>query len=626
MELRQETTATAFQGARTGALLAALLVDPNRPLSVHRLASAVWDGAAPASAASSLANHVARLRRLLGPDGRTRLRTVPPGYELTVGPGELDAAEFSGELRQARAARLKGDWQQVADRTGAALGLWRGTPLSNLGPLGPDLRAEVHRLGEARLEALEWYHEAELELGRHQGLVSGLTRLAHEHPLRETFHGQLMRALHRSGLRAEALAAYQGLRSALVDQLGIDPGPALQRIHQEVLQTSGTIPRPRRSAAAEAPAESRHSRTRPSQIPPCPSHFTGRESEVAGLCAALTTPAEQGRVAVVSGMAGAGKTALALRTAQLLQEQFPDGQLYVNLLGSTTGRWPLHPAQALAALLHDLGHPPGRIPEDVDAAAALLRSTLVERRALLVLDSAACAAQVRPLLPSGPGCAVLVTSRLSLTALDSAAKLRLGPLPLPDALDLIGRASGRAHGELDSPAAARLVELCTRLPLALRIAAARLAARRALGITALVEELTLLDERLDGLEHDDLSVRQSLRVTYDWLCENGRPLDNAAAAALLRMGSVDLPAYTAPAVARLLDTDDNHADRVLNRLAEVALAEECGRGRYTTHELVRAFARELARERAAVAGAGSSTVLAVPGALAATVPAGVIAR
>ncbi|MGW0907477.1 tetratricopeptide repeat protein [Streptomyces sp. NPDC002853] len=291
-------------------------------------------------------------------------------------------------------------------------------------------------------------------------------------------------------------------------------------------------------------------------------------------------------------MAGVGKSALALHVAHRLRTRFPDGQLYINLRGATPGMTPLTPSQALAALLRDLGVDASHSPEHPDAAAALLRSLLAPTRTLVVLDDAATAAQVRPLLPAGPGCAVIVTSRSPLTALDGAGRFPLEPLSEGDSVALLRAVSGRAGLDEGHP----LVELAGRLPLALRIIAARLAARRALTPDALAELLTVSGGRLHHLEHDDLSVRRSLAVALDALRTSERESDRDAAAALAALGALDLPAYGVPLVARLLGLEEWRAGAALDRLVDVALLDETAYGRYAPHDLVRDFAREAAHQ------------------------------
>ncbi|MER6472108.1 AfsR/SARP family transcriptional regulator [Streptomyces collinus] len=691
-----DNSVRAIGSPKVRALLVALLLEAGRVVSVESLKDALWGGAPPVSAQASLHNHVTRLRRLL--DDPERLRAVAPGYLLRVDDGELDVHVFESRVAEARAAHARSDWAGVVRPCTAALSLWRGAPLSGL-PADFGGYAFVQRLEEARRLLLEWRYDAELALGgaRVAGLVPELAALVAEHPLREAYHRQLMLALHRTGRQAEALAVHRDLRARLVDELGIEPGPAVRQAHVEVLRgssdtptvpaarTGGAVPLRRvstetaagaavggvpvpvggpsdsgalvrgalasepavggpvatatilrstaapgegrpgeptiRDAAAPAPMpESAAAPTpvsaspatggeaartaegsmppapgtaaprtpAPAQLPPPPANFTGRAAEYRELHESLAE--RRSRLAVISGMAGVGKSALALHVAHGLRERFPDGQLYVNLHGAAPGTGPLTSAQALAALLRDLGAEPRTIPEHPDAAAALLRSLLAPARVLLVLDDAASAAQVRPLLPAGPGCAVIVTSRSPLTALDGARRLPLGPLTDEDSAALLRAVSGRTG--LDAGHA--LVELTGRLPLALRVVAARLAARRALTPDVLAGQLAATGGRLHHLEYDDLSVRRSLAVAHDALAAADREADRDAALVLRRIGALDLPSYSAPLVARLTGTDARRAEAALDRLVDVALLEETAFGRYAPHDLVRDFARELA--------------------------------
>ncbi|MFH8901839.1 AfsR/SARP family transcriptional regulator [Streptomyces coeruleorubidus] len=580
---RSEARGVASPKSRV--LLAALLLDAGRAVSVESLREALWGGAPPVSAQASLHNHVARLRRLL--DDPERLRTVPSGYVLRVDEGELDVHVFDAHVAAARAAHAGQDWERVVRECAAALALWRGAPLAGL-PTEVGGYAFARRLREGRLLLLEWRYDAELALGgpRLEGLVPELAALTAEYPLRETYHRQLMLALHRTGRQAEALAVHRDLRTRLVDQLGIEPGPGVQEAHVEVLRgVVGRSPSP-----AQPP---------PAQLPSAPAHFTGRAAVRDSLRRTLTTSGAHSTTpttpatAVISGMPGVGKSALALHVAHELAERFPDGQLYLDLHGATPGMAPLAPGQALTALLRDLGADPCRIPELPDAASALLRSLLAPTRTLLVLDDAASAAQVRPLLPGGAGCAVIVTSRSPLTTLDGVARFPLGPLSDEESAALLVAASGRS-GLAGSDAARRLVELTGRLPLALRIVAARLAARQALTPDVLAGQLADTEGRLRHLEYDDLSVRRSLAVAHDALAGSEREADRDAALVLRRIGALDLPTYGAPLLARLTGTGELRTEAALDRLVDVALLQEPAYGRYAPHDLVRDFARELA--------------------------------
>ncbi|MFH9061676.1 AfsR/SARP family transcriptional regulator [Streptomyces coeruleorubidus] len=580
---RSEARGVASPKSRV--LLAALLLDAGRVVSVESLREVLWGGAPPVSAQASLHNHVARLRRLL--DDPERLRTVPSGYVLQVDEGELDVHVFDAHVAAARAAHAGQDWERVVRECAAALALWRGAPLAGL-PTEVGGYAFARRLREGRLLLLEWRYDAELGLGgpRLDELVPELAALTAEYPLRETYHRQLMLALHRTGRQAEALAVHRDLRTRLVDQLGIEPGPGVREAHVEVLR--GGVGR------SPSPAQ-----PQPAQLHPAPAHFTGRAAVRDSLRRTLTTPGAHSATptspatAVISGMPGVGKSALALHVAHELAERFPDGQLYLDLHGATPGMAPLTPGQALTALLRDLGADPCRIPELPDAASALLRSLLAPTRTLLVLDDAASAAQVRPLLPGGAGCAVIVTSRSPLTALDGVARFPLGPLSDEESAALLVAASGRA-GLAGSDAARRLVELTGRLPLALRIVAARLAARQALTPDVLAGQLADTEGRLRHLEYDDLSVRRSLAVAHDALAGSEREADRDAALVLRRIGALDLPTYGAPLLARLTGTGEPRTEAALDRLVDVALLQEPAYGRYAPHDLVRDFARELA--------------------------------
>ncbi|MFF5967541.1 BTAD domain-containing putative transcriptional regulator [Streptomyces collinus] len=583
-------TARAVAGPKSRVLLTALLLDAGRAVSVESLKDALWGEAAPVSAQASLHNHIARLRRLLDDPGR--LRTVPSGYVLRIGEGELDVHVFDAHVAEARAAHTGRDWERVVRVCTDALALWRGAPLAGLPPEVGGY-AFSQRLCEARLLLLEWRYDAELALGgpRLHELVPELAVLTGEYPLREVFYRQLMLALHRTGRQAEALAVHRDLRTRLVGQLGIEPGPGVREAHVEVLRgvTEG--------GGAGEPSERDRPVPSPAQLPPAPTHFIGRTALRASLRRALTAPGPH-PTAVISGMAGVGKSALALHVAHQLAERFPDGQIHLDLHGATPGMAPLTAAQAVTALLRDLGTEPCRIPEQPDAAAALLRSLLAPTRTLLVLDGATSAAQVRPLLPGGAGCGVIVTSRSPLTALDGAARFPLAPLSDEESAELLRRASGR-DGLDGTDAALLLVELTGRLPLALRIVAARLAARPALTPDTLAGQLAAADSRLHHLEYDDLSVRRSLAVTHDALAASERETDRDAARALCRIGALGLPTYGAPLLARLTGTGEARTEAALERLLDVALLEESAYGRYTPHDLVRDFARERAGERGA---------------------------
>ncbi|BFV56765.1 BTAD domain-containing putative transcriptional regulator [Kitasatospora sp. CMC57] len=578
------------RGPKARTLLAVLLLNAGQPVSLDRLILALWAEGAPSTAEQSLRNLVARLRKALGDEDGDRLRAVRAGYLLRVADTELDTRLFEEGVRRARAAHTAGDSTRVLTETAAALDLWRGMPLLDLPDLAAEFLPQCEQWQEDRLQMLEWRFGAELQLDRPQAVVAELTGLTGEHPLREAFHGQLMLALHRSGQRAQALAVYQRLRRTLIDELGIEPGPSARELHQLILSEEQPAAEPGRPA-----------RTAPDQLPSDPLHFVGRSDSLATLGDALLRDTGRARYAVVSGMAGVGKSALAVRCAHTMADHFPDGRLFLNLRGATSGLTPLTTHQAATALLRGLGVEPGTVPEDPEAAAALLRSTLAPTRTLLVLDDAAGLAQVRPLLPSGPGCAVLLTSRSPMLTLEGAAHLRLATLSEAESVALVAVASGRTSANrevvtLEQGDLTRLVELCGRLPLALRIVAARLAARDALPVRSLVAQLSAHEDRLDQLELDDLSIRQSLGLAVSALRGSERRLDRRAADTLLAVGALNLPEYSAAQLAGTLGTSRVQAAAALDRLVDVALLDEIRLDRFVPHDLVRDFARELAEE------------------------------
>ncbi|WP_128637594.1 BTAD domain-containing putative transcriptional regulator [Streptomyces sp. C] len=546
--------------------------------------TALWGDDQPASATASLHNHVARLRRDLGPEGGARLRTVGRGFQLQVAEGEVDCDAFTRHGDRAQEALRLEKWHEAEREAEAALSLWRGAPLAEVTSVAEHPR--VAYLKERRLHTLECRFEALLRLGQLDGLSAELALLVAEHPLRESFHRQLMLVFDRTGRQAEALSQYQNLRSMLVDELGVEPGQAVQKAHQLILSGKSHSPSEEKAAPPTV--------GRPAQLPAAPMHFVGRAEDIEAIRSVLLGPRTHPAVAVISGMAGVGKTGLALHVARGLHDAFPDGQLFLNLHAATPGVSPLESCQAVAMLLHGMGVDPRLIPASSARASALLRSTLADKRVLLVLDDVSSVSQIRPSLPAGPGCAVLVTSRLPLATLDSGKHIRLGPLPPATSSLLLGKASGRSLTVDDSASVDRLVALCGGIPLALPITAARLASRESLTLEALSERLTALEGRLDHLELDDLSVRRSLAVAHEDLTSSGEQRDLDAAAALTRLGSLDLPEYSARLPAHLMDVSEVRADLALERLAEVALLDELPAGRYAPHDLVRDFARELA--------------------------------
>ncbi|MFF7633676.1 tetratricopeptide repeat protein [Kitasatospora sp. NPDC008050] len=600
-------SALPLSSPKARALLAMLLLEPNQAVSRDRLTAALWGERPPATAPTSLNNHVVQLRRLLGTGGQGRLRTVPPGYLLQVDPEELDSELFTTHLEAARTAHRQGDWQSVSYRAGAALALWRGTPLTDLPNLAEEVLPYTQRLQELRLQGLEWFMDAELELGHPHGLIPELNRLTAGHPLRESFHRQLMLALHRTDQRAEALSVYRRLRCTLIEELGIEPGPSVRAAHQEVLRaetgsphraqrppapvTSAGTPPTGEDAAAGTP-DAPPTVAAGAGLPRDVAGFTGRAEELERLLTACRAGNADGQVVgihAVDGMPGVGKSALAIHAAHRLAADFPDGQIFLPLHAHTPGTPAVEPADALTALLLTIGVAPQQIPPALDARANLWRSRLAGRRMLLLLDDARSSEQIRPLMPGTPGSLVLVTSRRRLPALGDAVPVTLNVLSPREAAALFTATAGRADLAPDQPAVIELVRLCGYLPLAIHLTAARLRHRPAWSVDDLVPDLAAAAGRLGALSAEDVSVAAAFDLSYRDLTPCQRRL-------FRRLGLYPGDDFDARAAAALDDSDLPATRRLLEELEDHHLVDEPVRGRYRMHDLIREHARALSTE------------------------------
>jgi DNA-binding SARP family transcriptional activator/tetratricopeptide (TPR) repeat protein len=584
--------------ARQRVLLAALLLRANKVVAAETLAELVWDGAPPAGAMVTLRSHVSRLRHVLGPDAGARLVTRYPGYLIEAGDEEVDVPRFADLCREGAAAVRAGAWAEASDLLAEALGLWRGEPLADI-PCELLHRDEVPALEQSRLQALEWRIEADLHLGRHGDLVAELRTLTAAHPLREPFYAQLMLAQYRCGRQAEALAAYQQARHVLADALGTDPGTALRELHQRILNVDPFLDAPRSTSLASGSAGP----AVPRQLPAPVAHFAGRTEELAALTRLLDQPAGHSAdqvpeaivISAIGGTAGVGKTALAVHWAHRVADRFPDGQLYANLRGYDPGR-PVSAADALAGFLHALDVPEHDIPADENHRAAQYRSLLAGRRMLVVLDNASDVAQIRPLLPGSPGCMVVVTSRDALAGLvarDGAQRLDLDLLPRDDALGLL-RATIGARVDADPDAAEALADRCCRLPLALRVAAELAVSRPTIPLAALASELADRQRRLDLLDAAG-DQRTAVRAVFSW---SYRHLADAAARVFSLLGLHPGPDLDSWAAAALTGTTVADARRLLDRLARAYLVQHVPQDRYSMHDLLRAYASQVAAEEA----------------------------
>jgi DNA-binding SARP family transcriptional activator len=587
------------------ALLAKLLQHPNQVVSARQLIETLWGAAPPETAPAILHTYVSRLRRALRADGDEQsagdvLRTRAPGYLLRVRQGQLDLDRFQALVGQAGAAAARDDHETAAGLLRSALSLWRGEALANIA--SDELRrGEAVRLEECRLAALEARIEAELRLGRHGDLVGELSTLVTDHPSRERLHGQLMLALYRSGRRADALACYRRLRQTLADELGLEPGTELQRLHGAILRADPSLdlvaPVGSRNGADSdepLPDAAYPVAVRPGQLPLDTATFTGRERELATLQRLLVEvpPGSPPAIVAIDGLPGVGKSALATRVAHRLSAHFPDGQLYVDLHGAA-GLAPLRPIDVLGRFLRSFGIEGRHLPSEPEEGAGLLRSLLAQRRVLAVLDNAASADQVRLLLPAGPGCAALITSRRHMADLDGVTHLHLSLLATDEAEALLGRLAGPHRVAAERAAAAEVARLCGGLPLALRIAGARLAARPAWSVRALAERLRDEHGRLDELELDGLALRASLHVAYRELRGRGTDGDDLARAFRL-LSLLDGSDVGVSIAAAVLDRPAHATEAILERLVDANLLECVAPLRYRFHDLVRLFARERA--------------------------------
>ncbi|HXW46622.1 MAG TPA: BTAD domain-containing putative transcriptional regulator, partial [Streptosporangiaceae bacterium] len=572
-------------------LLTALLLRAGRVVAAGELAELLWAPVAPPpSAPVTVRNYVKRLRHTLRAAGQDRIVTQAGGYLIRVERGELDVWVMEDALAVAHRAAREAAWHDVARQATVALELWRGEPLSGL-DLPTVAAAEMSRLTELQLQAHELRIEADLHLGLHAGVVTELRQLTGAHPLREHLHALLMLALYRCGRRAEALQAYRESRDVLIEEIGNEPGPELQALHQQILRDAPALaptsaePRP---ARAEGPTA-----TAPRQLPRAVRCFTGRDAELSALSAMLSDISGGGTLVIsaIAGTAGVGKTATAVRWAHQIAARFPDGQLYVNLRGYDPDQ-PVLAGDALAGFLRALGVPGQDIPDELEDRARLYRSRLAGCRVLVLLDNARDGEQVRPLLPGDPGCVAVVTSRdalAGLVAADGAVRLDLDVLPRADAIALLRSLIG-PRADQEPEAVAALAGLCARLPLALRIAAEEAVARPAVPLAALVAELEARQLDLLDAGEDHADVRAVLSWSFRQL-----PDDVAGAFALMGLHpGADLDVYAAAA---LTGTAAGPAGKVLGRLHRASLVQATGAGRYGMHDLLRAYAREQAAAR-----------------------------
>lgn len=616
-------------------VLAVLLLRSGEVVSTDQLIDEVWPGSPPAKSVNLVSGYVHKLRRLIGdPQGQV-LATHSPGYKMLVAVDDLDARQFTRLAAEGRQALFAGDNPRAAGLLGEALGLWNGSRALPDVPPSPLVSAESSRLEEARIEALELRITADLGCGRQAQVVAELRRLIADHPLREGLWALLMRALYGSGRQAEALEAFTQAREVIADELGVDPSAELRQLHQQLLQAdagSGSLSATKTTAAdspfaawpsgpqavpsavtqagpGEPPPDAMTAAvTGPAvaglvppaaaplplvaQLPADIPDFTGRAGHLQNLRDLLSGPRRPDSpgavvVAAVIGAGGLGKTTLAVHAAHLLRPQYPDGQLYANLVRPNAP--PVPPGDILARFLRDLGVDPGRIPAGEEERAAQYRSLLTDRRVLIVLDDARDAAQVRPLLPGSGSCAVLVTTRNRMPDLAGSRFIDLDVLDPAEALDLFAGIIGRGRAGAEPEATDDVLTACAGLPLAIRIAGARLAARGGWTVRNLARRLSDERRRLDELKTGDLAVRACFEVSFASLPRHDAD-DVDPAQAFRLLGTWQGRTIGLPAAAALMGQPEQNVADALEELVDAQLLQSPGPDRYRFHDLLRAYA------------------------------------
>jgi DNA-binding SARP family transcriptional activator len=587
LEVRAGEAWTKIGAAKQRSVLATLLLRAGEVVSTDALIDQVWPEKPPAKAANLLSVYVHHLRKLIGDANGQVIVTRAPGYQLVLAPGELDADGFAILVANGRQALNDGVPERAADLLGEALGLWRGPALADV-PLTQQIAAETDRLDEARASAEELHAEASLACGRYTDAVPRLRRLLVDWPLREKLWALLMRALCGAGRQAEALEVYEQARKTISEELGVDPGAELRQLHQQILAADSEQVLVGLAMPATAPTPPPPV---PAQLPADIADFTGRSGQVeqlrellAGTVVADGSPGAV-RVVLVVGPGGQGKTTLAVHAAHLLAGEFPDGQLYATLFGATHAA---DPAEVLARFLRDLGADPARIPLDAEERAALYRTRLAGRRVLVVLDDARGIEQVRPLLPGSASCAVLITARYWLPELAGGAVLDLDVLSEDEARVLFTKIVGAKRVDAEPGAAGEVLTACAGLPLAIRIAGARLATRGNWSIRTLAGRLSDERSRLDELRVGNLAVRASFEVSFATLP------GPAPARAFRLLGLWTGPSISLPAVAALLGEPEDEVAEALDVLFDAHLLESPEPDRYRFHDLLRVYAADRA--------------------------------
>ncbi len=615
LEVQTDRGWTGINAAKWRTVLAVLLLNPGQVVSTDRLITEVWPGRPPTTATNLVSVYVHRLRRLIGDAESQVLVTRAPGYQILLAPEDLDTQRFAALTAEGKNELSSGDAHRAAELLDEALTLWRGHALTDVPPSAL-ISAEADRLEGSRLEAQALKMEADLGCRRHAQVAADARRLLADHPIREELWALLMRGLHGSGRQAEALEAYGQARAVIAEELGVDPGAELQLLYQQYLaEDAGHEPPGRLQAgvdpAGAGPPGARLARPAPAlaaaeplpqlaQLPADIPDFTGRAEHVQDLrdlLAGPRRPDSPGAVAVaaVIGAGGLGKTTLAIHTAHLLREEFPDGQLYINLLGAS--QHPAPPSDVLARFLRDLGMNPARVPVGEEERSAQFRSRLTDRRVLIVLDDARDAAQVRPLLPGSASCAVLVTTRSRMPDLAGSRFVDLDVLETAEARTLFAGIISPVRAVAEPEATNEVLAACAGLPLAIRIAGARLASRGGWTVRALAGRLSDERRRLDELRVGNLAVRASFEVSFASLPGSVRPGGVDPARAFRLLGVWPGPSIGLPAAAALLGQPESAVADAAEVLVDAHLLDSPVPDVYRFHDLLRVYAADRARQQ-----------------------------
>ncbi|WP_327000863.1 NB-ARC domain-containing protein [Dactylosporangium sp. NBC_01737] len=554
-----------IHAAKHRKLLALLTVNAGHFVSVDRLAQELWPVGPPLSAPNLIRQYVSAIRRALPAEaGAGLISTMPAGYRMSLRPGDLDRHEFDRLADEGRAAFTLGLLDEAADPLAAALALWRGEPLADLEP-SPSIEAEARRLTERWLATVELQVDVELERGRYDRVLDELAALVTLHPGREGLRARQMRALYATGRRAEALRAFREGREALIDSIGIEPGPQLQQVHRMILNDELTA-QPAARAVRRPPGAHR-----PAQLPADVPDLVGRDDDVARVSRFLSADAVS-PVMVISGKAGVGKSVLAVRAGHLLRDRFPDGQLFLRMDRQT-------PQEALRRALRALGAPAPQDQDPHETYATWMRN----RRMLIVLDDAAHERDVRPLIPAGSPSVVLVTSPSVLAGLEGAQHLVCAALTDAAGVRMLAGIIGQERADAEPDAVHAVVTGVSRLPLAVRIAGSRLVVHRHRPVADLARRLSTRNP-LDVLRHGDLQLRPRIAASY-------RRLDEQHQRVFARLAALPGP-FDADTVAAAAELSADAADAAIDRLLELHLLDSADGGRYVLDRLIAAFARE----------------------------------